>query len=204
MPALQIPRIVIPADETQLPTLVSVVGGAPVSAITAPSFAVVEVGDRLPWAPAQRPTPGQHLKESLTIHWLGVNPPRGMSDAESVEYLKGVARFHIDKDWGDGARLDGIAYHEAISASGTSLILRDYTDVVYHAGHYQANLASRAIVVLCGPQVPATDAQLAMLRRRYADFAVPLFAHSDWSATECPGDQIRGVITELVGLRPTA
>lgn len=160
-------------------------------------FPIREVGSFLMWEPANAPTPRTHLKESITFHWEGEGTNLPIDDDSTVSWLAGISAQHIARDWGGGYKGSGIMYHEAIGRSGTSFILRDYTDVVWHAGDDYANRTSRAILVVASLNVPPTPEQFRAIRKRTVDFNSPVFAHSDWSATQCPGDQIRSLVSNL-------
>lgn len=163
------------------------------------NFAVVDIRSRLPWARENTDSRGTHLKHSLTVHWEGPDVIPLMSNEETTRYLIGVAIGHIARDWGGGQRGSGIMYHECIAQSGDSLILRDYTEIAWHAGDDAANLDSRAILVMCSKTTPPTPAQLRAVIKRWNDFGrPPIWPHNHWSPTECPGSQL----TELAnGLR---
>lgn len=162
-----------------------------------PSFNIHDIVGMLPRDNANVPVPATHLKSSITFHWEGGDPIPQMNVDETVAYLQDVARQHIARDWGGGQRGAYVMYHEAIGQNGESYIMHDYTDVVWHSGNNEGNLSSRAILVVCSLATPPTDAQIQAIRKRTVDFAAPVHAHSDWSATQCPGDTIRSVVQSL-------
>lgn len=162
------------------------------------NFAVIDVSSRLPRAPENDDVRGQHTKGSLTIHWEGPDPIPLMNNETTVQYLTGVAIHHIARDWGNGQRGSGIMYHECIAQSGDSLILRGPNDILWHSGNDEANLDSRAILVMCSRVTPPTPAQLRAVIKRWIDNGrAKTYPHSHWSATECPGDQLRGLVAQI-------
>ncbi len=190
---VELPAVNVPAYVTPRPTAP---GSQPPASVppVASSLYLVDLAGRLPTAPENAPVPATALKSSLTVHWLGGDFSRTASDDEARARLEAIARDHIARDWGNGQGGSGIMYHEAIAPSGTVFVLRDYTEVVWHAGSEDGNLHSRAVLVLCGPSTPATPAQLSALRRRFQDFGVRVYGHREWSATQCPGDQLMEVV----------
>jgi hypothetical protein len=177
----------------------------PVPPVTAPppdtgsnQFAVINIHDRLPWAPENNDYRGTAPKHSLTIHWEGPDAIPLMDNEHTIQYLIGVAIGHIARDWGGGQRGGGIMYHECIAQSGDSLIMRDYTEIAWHAGLDAANLDSRAILVMCSSATGPTPAQLRAVIKRWIDFGKPaIWPHRHWSATACPGDQLTALVDQL-------
>jgi hypothetical protein len=197
---IDVPRVILPEDVNQppmfipapipLPSPVGLPGGRPVIDIIAQM-------PRLPRGPA-----GQtDLHDTLTFHWNGAEFSRNASDDECFAALVQIAFQHQRKDWssnGSGAFGDTIMYHEALCPSGTVMVMRDYSEVVWHASNDRANRTSRAILVLSGPNTEATPRQLDAMALRYQDFQrPPIFGHMEWVATACPGPRIMEKIRQL-------
>lgn len=162
------------------------------------NFAVVDVSSRMPRAPENDDYRGQHTKGSLTLHWEGPDEIPLMDNEHTVQYLVGVAINHIARDWGNGQRGGGIMYHECIAQSGDTLVLRGPNDILWHAGSDEANLDSRAILVMCSKATPPTPAQLRAVVTRWIQNARPKFwPHRHWSPTECPGDQLTAILDQM-------
>jgi hypothetical protein len=162
--------------------------------------AVIVIKDELPWDHRNDPTPVSHAKDSLTFHWEGSDPLSAQTDEEVRRAITGIAISHIAKQWAPGVYGNGIMYHEVIAPSGTSFVVRDYLECPWHCGDPDGNNTSRAILVYCSAATAPTDNQFLAIRKRVADFAqsmghaIPVFPHSKWTATQCPGDAIRSVI----------
>jgi hypothetical protein len=124
-------------------------------------------------------------KDSLTFHWNGGPVPES---ADPVQFLKGDANFHIGKGWG------GISYHAAIWRDGTLYITRDEGAVLAACGNAVGNQRSRHVQVMIGTGQSPTAAQwerMAELARAETN----VHPHGPfWSATACPGDEIRAWI----------
>ena len=189
----QPPPIVVPPPPIPQPP-------PPVQPPGSGDFRVVEIGQYLPWAPENNPVPATWPKSSLTFHWEGADVLAATEDGAVQNALVGIAIQHIAKQWAPGVYGNGVMYHECITPLGNSLIMRDYTDVVWHCGDERGNLSSRAILVYCSKATPPTGAQLLAIGKRIADFsqsaghAIPAYPHSKWSPTECPGDKIRSIL----------
>lgn len=208
------PDLTITMPELSLPPFPTEQGGTtapppPPPTTTPPpttqGFPVIDIVDQLPRVPANDDWRGSHAKDKITFHWEGSDAIASMSDAQTVEWIKGIAQQHINKDWGNGNFGGGIMYHEVIAQSGTSFNTRFGLDILWHAGNDEANLTSRAILVVCSAATPMTEAQVNAVIARQQAFAqqaggtIPTYPHSAWSATACPGDQIRSLIANMSG-----
>lgn len=177
----------------------------PTPSPTPGNFTVTDISSLLPRAPQNDDYRGQHLKHSITFHWEGPDAVPMMDDGQTVEWLKGIAQGHINKDWGNGQGGGGIMYHEVIAQSGNVFITRNDLDILWHAGNDAANLESHAILVVCSAQTPMTQKQIEGVIKRHQDFAtvaggvIPAYPHSAWSATQCPGDNLRSLIASWSG-----
>lgn len=128
-------------------------------------------------------------KDSLTFHWNGPAVPE---DADPLAILRADATFHINKGWG------GISYHKAIWRDGTLYITRDMDAVLAACGNAVGNARSTHAQVMIGTGQSPTPQQWA--RMSELALAQPtVHPHGPfWSATECPGDEIRAWIAEGV------
>lgn len=179
-----------------------------VPAMTAPpptgeQFIVHDIIGMLPTEPNW--SIGVAPKESLTVHWEGGAAIPQMSVNEHTLFLQGIARFHIRKNWAASGVVngDGIMYHEAIGQNGDVYLMRPDGAILYHSNMERGNKTSRAILIVCSEQTPPTELQLASLRKRVTDIRghwnrnAPVYPHSVWTPTACPGDQIRATVAGL-------
>lgn len=187
-----LPELLLPETGTSSPSPDPV----PTPPIT-PSFTVHDIRGMLPRKNENRVDNVPTLKRSLTFHWEGSSVIEPMSIDGHVIWLQGVARYHIAKDWGGGAFGDGIMYHEAIGQNGDSYLMRDYEEVVWHAGNGEGNRTSRAILVVCSQRTAPNALQLSAIRKRINDFGnPPAYPHGPhWYNTACPGDDIRAALS---------
>lgn len=156
-------------------------------------MAVVDLRDELPRADWSE---GVSPKSSITVHWNGTPLPDDVSD---LDVIFGDAHYHVSKDWSPAPGIqggDGIMYHRLYGRDGTVYLTRDPGDVLWHSGSTIGNLTSEAWQVMVGEGEACTPAQLAALRRDLAADGRPVFPHSHWSATQCPGDELRAFISE--------
>lgn len=185
---LTLPEITLPGDFIAVPPTVP----APPS----PEFRIHDIIGMLPREPQN--AIGIDTKTSLTFHWEGGSAIPPMSVDGHVIFLQAIARFHIRKNWAASGVVngDGIMYHEAIGQNGDTFLMRDYGDILYHAGNDVGNRQSRAILVVCSQQTPPTMAQLQAVKKRITDFRanagtrIPAYPHHRWSPTACPGPDI--------------
>lgn len=201
---ITLPEIPLPGDESTSSSQPGAGGGTP-QPLPAPadlfgkygSAPVVDIIGTLPRNMGNVPSPATAEKTSITFHWEGPSIPNYVPDWQMPDVIRGIALFHIGKDWGGGFGGSGIMYHEVISPDGTVFLTRDYQDHLWHCGNPEGNLHSRAILVYCAKDRPATEVQLFRVTQRIIDFGVPKHVHSEWSATDCPGDQLRNYLSAI-------
>jgi hypothetical protein len=197
-----VPRIILPPDPTAPPIFVP----GPTPPAPAPpttGFIVHDIIGMLPTEPQN--SIGVAPKNSLTVHWEGGAAIPNLGVNETVVFLQAIAAFHIRKNWAASGVVngDGIMYHECIGQNGDIYLMRPDGAILYHANNHAINVSSRAILVLCSAQTAPTARQLTSLRQRVATIRghwnanAPVYPHSRWSATECPGDTIRATIAAL-------
>lgn len=132
-------------------------------------------------------------KQAAVFHYYG--PPVPASETDEVAYFKGIANFHaFVRDWGSGARGDGIMYWLGIGRSGKRYLLREPQSVLWHCGT-GLNATAFAVHCMLGGDQRATPAMLASLNRTgrelTAVYKVPrarFFGHVELGTTaSCPG-----------------
>lgn len=194
----------ITTDPVIVPPIIVPPSGVPIPPVTPPpppvvggQFQVIDIRNRLPFNPANVDSRPPRYKKSLTFHWEGPDEiPMGDNET-TIQRLIGVAASHIARDWGNGQRGSGIMYHECIAPSGDSFTMRDSSENLWHSNVDQQNLDSLAILVWCSQVNPPTLAQLNAIDKRRKDWnaaagiALPVFPHSHWTNTACPGDTVR-------------
>lgn len=124
-------------------------------------------------------------KDSLTFHWNGGPVPE---DSDPMAVLIGDANHHIAQGWG------GISYHGAIWRDGTLYITRDASAILAACGNAVGNQRSRHVQVMIGLGQSPTVAQWWRMNE-LAKGEASVHPHGPfWSATQCPGDEIRAWI----------
>ena len=68
----------------------------------------------------------------IACHWDAEYRPRVY---DSLARYQAQARYHINKDWGGGARGDGLMYAIKVDNVGDVFICRDFEDVTWHVGN---------------------------------------------------------------------
>lgn len=116
----------------------------------------------------------------VTLHW------NGPAVAEEVAQLHGDAKWHVEHNgW------DGLAYHYAIGASGTTYKTRDYNARLNHSGVPQGNNESLSVLVVIGEGQFGTDKQFTSLGYLLSTLGISpryVLGHRFWPrATACPG-----------------
>jgi len=153
------------------------------------------------WLPRRKdndPEPiGPYDKNSITVHYQGLEVLREMTDADAKQLVMSDALEHIHRDWsreipgvqGGG----GVMYHLMIAPSGTVFQCRDLGDYLWHCGNEYGNIHSIAVQVMCGPTTPPTDAQFTSLDKLLDELMLKdprlraIYPHQFWSPTSCPG-----------------
>ena len=126
-------------------------------------------------------------------HWDAVWRPAAYN---SLARYKNEAQEHINRDWGGGARGDGLMYHFKIDNVGEIFWCRDLEDLLWAAG--PANATSIHICMDGTVGQTPTAAQAAGLNRLLYELCYkhPEFpagrgnvkGHKEVMATQCPGD----------------
>lgn len=141
--------------------------------------------------------------EMIVAHWDG---PRGpVLGYDPLSWYQWEARYHIQKDWGDGSRGFGLMYHEVVSRDGRVWLTRPATDIVWAA--MGANPISYHTKVDAGADYGPTAEQLATLprrldalRERYGVRRDQVFGHGELTqygnATECPGPALLAALRQ--------
>lgn len=69
--------------------------------------------------------------KGISDHWDAEYRPKAY---DSVARYQGQARYHINKDWGGGARGDGLQYHGKVDNVGDYFVCRNFVDVLWNVG----------------------------------------------------------------------
>jgi hypothetical protein len=137
-------------------------------------------------------------KMGMVVHYNGGPVPQEVGD---IEWLRRVAGWHVQRDWGDPSTSsghvygDGIMYHLGIGRDGAVYRLRDLEDVLWHCGSWPENRTHISVFVVLGGHQRATDRQMTALHsvadewvrsgtgRRRDD----VIGHQEVDWTACPG-----------------
>lgn len=118
----------------------------------------------------------------------------------SVERYKRQAQYHINKDWGGGARGDGIMYALIVDNVGDVFICRDFEHVTWHVGN--PNYSALATKYDCGGDQAPTREQIEAMQRvadvlttkcpEFPAGRAQYYGHQEFkqfggTATACPG-----------------
>lgn len=129
--------------------------------------------------------------DTVVVHHSG-------TDYSNFErHLKAIHRYHIgNRGW------PGIAYHYAIKKDGTIYWLGPASTIRYHAGHWETNQRSVAVLIPGNNPSPTLEQieSLLGLISRLIDITgndISVIPHSKVRQTYCPGDNLRRLITEL-------
>lgn len=131
---------------------------------------------------------GRHgPKTKLTFHWAGPMPTHPPA-LDAIARAKLFARYHRSKDWGGGARGDGLMYHFVLG-DDVVYLARD-EDAVLYATATDANRTSwHALFPIFEGESPTPGMYRAaawLARQR----GVPAQGHRDEGTSTCPGDEI--------------
>ena len=157
---------------------------------------------------AQLPRSGTYMRRPLSaitkfaIHWDAMYRPH---DYDSITRYVGEANMHINKDWGGGARGDGLMYHIKIDNVGEVFQCRDYEDVLWNVGG-AANYNTLAVCFDCGADQAPTREQVESFKtlmddlcNQHPEFPASqgdVYGHRDFNATQCPGDRFEQMVNE--------
>jgi hypothetical protein len=140
-------------------------------------------------------------KYGVTIHYNG--PPVRSKD---LDQLFIDARYHIGKDWGGGARVNGIQYEYAVGHDGAQYRLRNPRSFLWHAGHPNANQWAYSVTFLIGDgqriTIAARDSMAELCRRLMAADGFGrerIKGHKDWSPSACPGSAYYDFVLPFAG-----
>lgn len=126
-------------------------------------------------------------KTKLTFHWAGprpAHPPR----FDAVERAKIFARYHRSKDWGGGARGDGLMYHYVLG-DDVIYIARDPEAVLYATGTDANRTSLHALFPVFEGESP-TPGMYRAAGALAAAKHLPTQGHRDEGTSACPGDEI--------------
>jgi hypothetical protein len=144
--------------------------------------------------PAGGPNDRYWPKEGIVIHYNGAAVPGADESQAAWQQVVRDAAYHVSRDWGGGARGDGLMYHVSVGPAGELWQCRDLDAVLWHCGSWPENASYLSVLVPIGGEQRATPAQLAALRTFVSNFAAALgipkarvVGHQELSPTSCPG-----------------
>lgn len=151
-------------------------------------FPYVDLRGKIPGNP--EPNQGSTYKDAGTIvHWNG---PRVVHSDLDQLYID--ARYHMQMDWGGGARANGVQYEWAVGHDGTKYRLRNPGASLWHSGNPHYNHRAFAVTFLFGEGQRATlSAKQSMaelcnhLNRVQGLGRGNLYGHQEVNPTSCPG-----------------
>jgi hypothetical protein len=134
-------------------------------------------------------------RRGVVVHYNG---PRVDRSRPTIEFLKGIATYHVDRNWTSAGQPpiygSGIMYHIGIGDDGVKYQLRDLGRVLWHCGAWPQNRIALAIFVTIGGDQRATSAQLRALREVVDDWRAAtntpraeVWGHEELQGTSCPG-----------------
>lgn len=157
--------------------------------------ALAQLHRRAEWGarPPKRPlVPFRAQVLGLSVHWSGTPVPR----LPTPDLLRGVQDFHQgpQRNWRDIAYNLGIAEDGVWEARGL-----DFQNGAHDDDEPNERWIAAEVLIGKGQRLtPALLANITLARQmvveRHGPAAVGLAPHSRWTATECPGDEIRGLI----------
>ena len=148
--------------------------------------------------PPRRNTPAIAGGQGVCIHYPGVPGNWLPDDTRATRSWSGWYNYHTaTRGWND------IAYNVGVTPAGTVLVGRGLHTRCGANGNRRVNTSHPfAICVLVGTQDKPTDAQIETVRRVIATVRTvhptltEISPHSTLSATSCPGDIIRSLISD--------
>jgi hypothetical protein len=137
----------------------------------------------------------------VAVHYSGMNSDEERDHRNCAARLRAMQRYHLEtKGWLD------IAYNHVVCRHGFVFVGRGFGIRSAANGTKEANDRYFAICFLGDDSVGRTDVTpearrsvgqlIAEYRRRYSA-ARQVRPHSDFVATECPGDELRALISRL-------
>ena len=157
---------------------------------------------RAGWTWATRPL---SFVKRIVVHYDGVIAP---DQYDEMGRLISEAAYHREKDWGGGARGDGLMYHLSISRSGAIRWCRNFEEITWHCG--SPNTTSIGVKLDGGERQIYTQAQadalqvvLDVLTSKCPEFPASrkdVYGHLEMvpfggTATKCPDRFLEGVIS---------
>lgn len=136
--------------------------------------------------------------QGAVLHWPGMGNSRVIDKDDVARRLRGWQDYHMDaKDWSD------IAYQVAVDQAGRAWTLRGLRTQSGANGDNEVNEDYGAILLIVGTGEHPTPAMIETTREVIADFraiyprGTAIKPHSAVrpEPTDCPGDQVRALIT---------
>ncbi|MDP4228572.1 MAG: peptidoglycan recognition family protein, partial [Bacteroidota bacterium] len=156
---------------------------------------LIDVRSKLPRNGSIQRRPVSAIKRIAT-HWDALYRPH---EYDSLARYIQEANLHINRDWGGGARGDGIMYHYKIDNVGDVYWCRDHEDMLWNVGG-AANWDTLAVCFDAGDDQTITKEQaesfkelMEILCFHHDEFPASqgdVYGHREFNPTECPGDQI--------------
>lgn len=161
---------------------------------------------RASWTWATRPL---SFIKRIVVHYDGVFAPDQYNE---MDRLISEAAYHREKDWGGGARGDGLMYHISISRSGAVRWCRNFEEITWHCG--SPNTTSIGVKLDGGEgqiytqlQANALQALLDILTTKCPEFPASrgdVYGHLEMvqfggTATKCPDQFLPGVVSYRTG-----
>lgn len=141
--------------------------------------------------------------EMIVVHWDGPKGP--VQGYDPLSWYQWEARYHIAKDWGDGAHGYGLMYHECMSRDARVWLTRPATHEVWAATGanpiaYNLKADSGANYQATGEQLATLPRRLDALREQYGVRRDQVFGHGELTdygnQTECPGPALLDAIRQ--------
>lgn len=141
------------------------------------------------WAARAPRSPAAAIRPSAwALHWEGVTMGR-FAHPSCGPRVRQIQSFHMDsRGWAD------IAYNFVVCPHGTILEGRGWDRRSAANGTNAANAAAMAVCYLGGPGDPFTTAAQDAITALIASRPLPVFPHSHYFRTDCPGPEIRAWI----------
>ena len=144
--------------------------------------------------PSGGPNASSWPKKGVVIHYNGGVVVNAADSRAAWQQVVRNALYHTQRDWGGGARGDGLMYHVVVGPNGELWQCRDLDALLWHCGSWPENAWFLSVQVPIGGDQRATPAQLAALRTFVSRFCAALgipasqvYGHQEISPTSCPG-----------------
>jgi len=144
---------------------------------------VQDIRGKLPRNPNGNPRQRRPLSAitGIAVHWDAEERPDAYN---SLARYVAQANYHIQKDWGNGLRGDGLMYHFKIDNAGGIFWTRDLEDVLYAVK--DGNESHLSICLDCGEGQKPTREQAEALQKLLDELC---FKHPEFPAGQA---QVRG------------